>query len=311
MKRICSIQGGGIRGIIPCCALVELERQTGRLSQDVFDWIGGTSTGALLTAAVAAGIPAEQSLKVYTDRGREIFSPTNGFLRKANLVRKGRQFDNRVLHKVVVETLGSAAGWTINQCPISVMITAGDQAGNIWYFVKDRSNNSRKTGDCLLVDAAVASACATTYHDPWLIPDGGNFAHGGYFADGGTVGLADPVYELCVEAFVGEKCYGDINPTNDVKVISLGTGYYQPQGNPDPPGNLFRRIAWVTSALVGASKSIAQQAMELKWPNRLHHPFNPPLPTDIDEADVDKIPKLLEVGQQMASAIDWRAVLEL
>ena len=304
MKRICSIQGGGIRGIIPCCALVELEHQTGRLTGEVFDWIGGTSTGALLTAAVAAGIPAAQSLSVYTDRGREIFSPTNGFLRKANLMLKGRQFDNEVMHKVVVETLGDAARMTINQCPIPVMITAGDQAGNIWYFVKDRPTNRGTTGNCLLVDAAVASACATTYHDPWFIPGMG------YFADGGTVGLADPVYELCVESFAGTGCYGDVDP-NDVKVISLGTGYYQPKEMPSPPGSLSQRIAWVTSSLIGASKSIAQQAVELKWPNRLYPPFNPELSADVDEADVDAIPALLEVGRQMASAIEWETVLAL
>jgi len=219
-------------------------------------------------------------------------------------VLKGRQFDNQVLHKVVVETLGDGADWTINQSPISIMITAGDQAGNIWYFVKDRPTNRGATGKCLLVDAAVASACATTYHDPWLIPGMG------YFADGGTVGLADPVYELCVESFAGTGCYGDVDP-NGVRVISLGTGYFQPKEMPAPPGNLLQRIAWVTSSLVGASKSVAQQAVELNWPNRLYPPFNPELPTDVDEADVDAITTLLEVGRQMALAIDWKMVLAL
>jgi patatin-like phospholipase/acyl hydrolase len=57
MRNILSIRGGGIRGIIPCCCLIELEKQMGGLTRDHIDMCAGTSTGALLTAAVAAGIP--------------------------------------------------------------------------------------------------------------------------------------------------------------------------------------------------------------------------------------------------------------
>jgi patatin-like phospholipase/acyl hydrolase len=68
MRNILSIRGGGIRGIIPCCCLIELEKQLGGLTRDHVDMCAGTSTGALLTAAVAAGISATELLKVYTDR---------------------------------------------------------------------------------------------------------------------------------------------------------------------------------------------------------------------------------------------------
>jgi len=86
MKRIVSIKGGGIRGIIPCCHLIELERQTGKLTCDVIDFVGGTSTGALLTACIVAGVPAAAALEVYTQQGSRVFSPANSIERDAKML---------------------------------------------------------------------------------------------------------------------------------------------------------------------------------------------------------------------------------
>lgn len=48
--RICSINGGGIRGILPSLILVRLEEITGKHSTELFDLFIGTSTGALVAA---------------------------------------------------------------------------------------------------------------------------------------------------------------------------------------------------------------------------------------------------------------------
>jgi patatin-like phospholipase/acyl hydrolase len=303
MKRIVSIKGGGIRGIIPCCHLVELERQTGALTRDVIDFVGGTSTGALLTASIVAGVPASAALAVYTEKGPEIFSPTNTLERDAKLVATGHQFDNKVLYRVVSDALGGTT-MTMNDSPIGVMVTAGDQMGVPWYFVKDAPTNAQTTGKAALLDAAVASACATTYHAPWLIPGFG------YFADGGTVSLADPVYETMAEALNGpNKCYGSIDP-GDALVVSLGTGYYQPAAMPAPPAGLLPEISWVTSSLVSSSETIALQAANRQWPG-LVVAFDSVLWADIDEADVTAIPRLLALGQADAAKVDWKKVLKL
>ena len=65
-RYLLSIDSGGIRGIIPTIALVKLERTTGRLTRDIFSFVAGTSTGAIIAAAIAAGIPATQILDFYT-----------------------------------------------------------------------------------------------------------------------------------------------------------------------------------------------------------------------------------------------------
>ncbi|HEX9634375.1 MAG TPA: patatin-like phospholipase family protein, partial [Candidatus Limnocylindria bacterium] len=47
-KRILSIDGGGVRGVIPAVWLAALEKQVGGLARDQFDFVAGTSTGALI-----------------------------------------------------------------------------------------------------------------------------------------------------------------------------------------------------------------------------------------------------------------------
>src|SRR3989442_4572018 len=66
--RILSIDGGGIRGIIPAMVLAELERKTGRPICNLFDLIAGTSTGGVLALALtkpdAAGKPAVSAARL-------------------------------------------------------------------------------------------------------------------------------------------------------------------------------------------------------------------------------------------------------
>ena len=46
--KVLSIDGGGIRGIIPAMVLAEIEEHTGRPIAETFDLIAETSTGGIL-----------------------------------------------------------------------------------------------------------------------------------------------------------------------------------------------------------------------------------------------------------------------
>ncbi len=59
-KYLLSIDGGGIRGIIPALLLLKLEQTTGKPARETFSFVAGTSTGALIAAAIAAGVPASR-----------------------------------------------------------------------------------------------------------------------------------------------------------------------------------------------------------------------------------------------------------
>ena len=298
MNYILSIRGGGIRGIIPCCCLVKLEQQLGGVTRDHIQYCAGTSTGALITAGVAAGVPATDLLAVYTQHSKEIFTPT-GILADAKLVAEGYRYDPKNISKVVTSTLGANAAWTIDQAPIRVMIAATAMDGHNWFFVRDLPNNARTTGQVKLVDAAVASACAPTYFHYWTIEgiDGKTLN----FFDGGAGGTANPAYQAAVEAFE----YDTFDPTQ-TKVISLGTGYYPASQN--PPKGLISTIEWATNTLVDTSEDWVDKAVRRQWPGVLET-FNPLLPSDIGEDDVSAIQSLVEVGQQLANSMDWQTIL--
>ncbi|HSC79420.1 MAG TPA: hypothetical protein VLC08_03615 [Chitinolyticbacter sp.] len=53
MKRILSIDGGGIRSVIPALVLAGIETRTGKSAAQAFDLIAGTSTGGTLAPGFA------------------------------------------------------------------------------------------------------------------------------------------------------------------------------------------------------------------------------------------------------------------
>src|SRR5450755_449260 len=295
---ILSIRGGGIRGIIPCCCLMQLESQLGGVTRDHVDLCAGTSTGALLAAAVAVGIPASDLLKVYTDRSHEVFAPA-GVAAVAKRIAQGFMYDPRHLRDVLAGIFGAAASWSINDAPIRVMISATAMDGHNWFFVKDNARNDRTTGAVKLIDAAVASACAPTYFNHWAI--GGIMGQTISFFDGGAGGTANPVYQACVEAFE----YDSFAPVN-TRVVALGTGYFPASGK--APWGLLQTVGWVTSTLVDSSEDWAGCAVNRHWPGIMQD-FNPLLPRAIDEADLSAIPALVEIGQELAADLDWRNIL--
>jgi hypothetical protein len=298
MTNLLSIRGGGIRGIIPCCCLMKLESQLGGLTRDHVDYCAGTSTGALLAAGVAAGVPAAALLKVYTDRSREVFTPS-GLLADAKRVARGFMYDPQRLHDVLVDVFGLAASWKINDSPVGMMISATAMNGHNWFFVKDTLKNNATTGAVRLVDAAVASACAPTYFDHWRID--GIMGQSICFFDGGAGGTANPVYQACVEAFE----YDCFTPA-ETRVVALGTGYFP--ASVDPPSGLLKTIGWTASTLVDCSEDWAGEAVKRQWPGVMQD-FNPLLPRAMDEADLSAIPALVEIGHKMAGNMDWRKIL--
>ncbi|HET9416107.1 MAG TPA: patatin-like phospholipase family protein, partial [Candidatus Limnocylindria bacterium] len=215
MRRILTIDGGGVRGIIPAILLARLESVTGRPTRESFDFVAGTSTGAVLAAGLAAGIPAERLVSIYAERSPQVFRriPLLSTLRRILL---GQMYDTTVLNALIREEMGAEArDWRLNDAPVDLLITAKRlQDGMPWYFVRDNPVNSCRAGSVRLSDAATASAAAPTYFAPWAV---GGIAE---LIDGGIGVAGNPVYQACVEAFR----YTDAYVPADTLVVSLGTG---------------------------------------------------------------------------------------
>ncbi|KAH3860739.1 hypothetical protein DPMN_023658 [Dreissena polymorpha] len=54
VKVLC-LDGGGIRGLIILEILEAIEKEAGKPIKDLFDWIGGTSTGEIIALGIATG----------------------------------------------------------------------------------------------------------------------------------------------------------------------------------------------------------------------------------------------------------------
>jgi predicted acylesterase/phospholipase RssA len=297
MRRILTIDGGGVRGIIPATLLASLERTTGQAVRDTFDFAAGTSTGAVIAAGVAAGIPAERLAALYEERAPEVFRRTpilSGLRRLA----RGDLYETATLHALIREELGDAREWCLNDAPIDLLITAKRLAdGMPWYFVRDTPANSGRAGRVGLADAVTASAAAPTYFRPWSVDGIGELIDGGIGVTG------NPVYQACVEAF---HYTGRYEPASTL-VVSLGTGRYPERTRPTW---LWPWVGWLLSELL---RSPAEQQTELvhrHWPETVFYRIDLELDRDIGLDATDQVGQLRAIGERLAGEVDWSSVLE-
>lgn len=216
--RVLSIDGGGIRGILPARILAWLEERTGRPTSELFDLIAGTSTGAILTAGLTvpdtAGSPrldAATMERLYHEQGPRIFSrPVLHRVRTANGT-LGPRYPSTALAEVLADTLGDAR---LADLRTDVLIPAYEsELRTPWFF---RSTRAQRDPACdfALTDVVQAATAAPTYFRParitggdgrsWTLLDGGLYAN-------------DPALSALVEAFA-------VPDITEVVVLSLGTG---------------------------------------------------------------------------------------
>jgi uncharacterized protein len=76
MQKVLSIDGGGIRGILPAMILAEIERRTRKLTSELFDLVAGTSTGGILALGLTKpgqnGKPKYSAKKLIEAMGRAL-----------------------------------------------------------------------------------------------------------------------------------------------------------------------------------------------------------------------------------------------
>jgi len=78
--RMLALDGGGIRGLLTLGILEVIEKfiagRTGKALHEYFDYIAGTSTGAIIAAGLARGLTVGRLIKFYQDNGEAMFEPS-------------------------------------------------------------------------------------------------------------------------------------------------------------------------------------------------------------------------------------------
>lgn len=227
---ILSIDGGGIRGLIPAKVLAELERSLlkdfpDKKLHDHFDLICGTSTGSILAIAIALGIQSEELVEFYKNYAKEIFP--RWYLKV--LPRQGRAivtsiYSNKKLRKRLKEVYSTAFGGAdpiLKDLKTRVCIpTFNGNTGEI--NILKTGHHPEYTRDFKLpaYDVAMSSSSAPVYFPPHTFRYDNeygkginiNMIDGGVFANNpALIGLFEATEKLDKEF-------------SKIKILSIGTG---------------------------------------------------------------------------------------
>jgi patatin-like phospholipase/acyl hydrolase len=237
--RVLSIDGGGIRGLIPALLLEELERRLRAAGKteplhSYFDLIAGTSTGGILAAGLCAPHPQDikrpaatpsELVALYRDEGGEIFQH-DVFTRLRRLF--GNVFsgnftsvvEEKYSHAPLEEKLKRVLGGRcIRDALTAVLITAYDIGARTTVTLKKRPLRPGEAphDDYLFWQVARATSAAPTYFEPARVTNlttgrSQTLVDGGVYAN-------NPSVCAFVEA---QKMMGD---HDGMLLVALGTGY--------------------------------------------------------------------------------------
>jgi hypothetical protein len=240
-KRILALDGGGLRGILTLSYLAEIEsilsdRHGGeknfRLSH-YFDLIAGTSTGAIIAAALALGMSVSEIAKKYLDLGQRVFQKSwlrQGFVRAfyddAGLIEELKQVygaqttlgDSSLQTGLLIVTkrLDSGSGWPISNNPRGK------------YYAPRPNSNIIANSAYPLWQVVRSSTAAPRFFDPDRIEisrgKAGETPVVGDFVDGGVSPFNNPALQAVMYATLDGYRIGWPTGADKLLVVSIGTG---------------------------------------------------------------------------------------
>ena len=245
MIKILSLDGGGIRGIIPGTFLTYIEKKLQQLSGDEntriadhFDFVAGTSTGGILAAMLLTpdenGRPrftAEETLHLYLKNGYNIFNGSRrGVIARLGVVaqiRNATQYRPDFLEGLLEEYFGNML---VEDLVKPCIIPAYDIMHQRAVFFRSEDKNGRKF---YLKDAVRSTSAGPTYFPPkaienlnpteeeqerkqhqYLNVDGGVFANNPLMC----------AYAECRKRDTFPDRQGRPISVNEMIVLSIGTG---------------------------------------------------------------------------------------
>lgn len=180
-KYILSVDGGGIRGIIPAIILAEIESRIKKPISQIFDLMAGTSTGGI----IVAGLCKSNKLQYSANDLVELYQEYGAYIFQASLWRKsiaswlsGSQYSYKNMEFILNKYFGES---TMADVASNLLLTSYDIHNNCEFFFK-----SWKEENIKLKDALRATTAAPTYFTPKrlkisqterVLIDGGVFAN--------------------------------------------------------------------------------------------------------------------------------------
>ncbi|MEA5624421.1 patatin-like phospholipase family protein [Nostoc sp. UHCC 0251] len=247
--KILALDGGGIRGVVAARILQQVEQEIrnqgkGNFLHEYFDLIAGTSTGSILAGGIAVGKESNELIKLYQDRGKDIF-PLDRKERYKNFppliksiidVFSTSKYSHNGIINVLKDAYKSTKIKDIEK-PILLILAYDTLYRNTTFFTNCHPDlGDRWYDDCYLWEICTASASAPTFFPPyklepvdkekfgdWEFPhiDGGVSANNPALA---ALSLVMRISQSSVSPTIKQKYKLDNLRLEDISILSIGTG---------------------------------------------------------------------------------------
>ena len=280
--RILSIDGGGIRGIIPGMILAALETALKKEAKDeeasiskYFDFVAGTSTGGILTCSLllddGQGRPrysALDAVKIYLDRGDEIFKvPVWKKIRSVKGI-SDEKYPATELEEALEDYFGPAQ---LSQLLKPALISAYDIRGaNPFFFKSHRAKSGDPGHEFMVREVARATSAAPTYFECARVKAFNNEVYplidGGVFVNNPALCAYSEVRTMPFQDLrsgVAQRANADKYPkAENMIIVSLGTAsstsYYTYQDAKD-----WGMLQWI-KPLIGIMMSGVSETVDFQ-----------------------------------------------
>lgn len=225
-----------MRGVYTSAYLLSLttkfsaRRKVGMLDVGkAFDLIVGTSTGGIIACLLAAGVPLEEILKIYSECGHKIFPkkmPSSLTDLICQLISRRKHLSNgeKALKQILSEKFDDMTMKEVyEKRSIALAIPAIEMSRHQSWVFKTPHLNGHRDDQFKLVDVCLATSAAPLYRSLARIENPDSPGHHYVFADGG-LWANNPVLVGLTEALKMTI------PGSQIEIFSLGTG-------PRPPGD--------------------------------------------------------------------------
>jgi hypothetical protein len=227
-RKLLACDGGGIRGIISIEILARIESELRKscgnpklVLADYFDYVGGTSTGAIIATLIALGYSVDETRDFYLRSGAEMFH-------KARLWERFRtKFEDDRLSKMMRDVIGEDTTLGSEKLrTLLMMVLRNATTDSPWPLSNNPAGkyNEPARADCNLKlplwQLVRASTAAPTYFPPEVVRVGRDFI----FVDGAVTMYNNPAFQLFLMST--SEPYHLLWPTGEEKMllISVGTG---------------------------------------------------------------------------------------
>ena len=257
--KILTLDGGGIRGAMTVEILAEIESlvagKDGETLSDYFDYISGTSTGAILAAGLSLGWSVDKLRRFYEDHGSAMFD-------KASIIKRLRyKYDDEPLAKLMQKEIGADVTLGSDKIETLLMMVMRNATTDSPWPVSN--NPYAKYNDSSLPDdnrklplwqLVRASTAAPVYFPPECITLGSKEF---LFVDGGITCYNNPSFQTFLMATTEPFGLNWQAGEDELLIVSVGTGT-SPLENADLSANdmnILYNAGTIPSALMNAASS--------------------------------------------------------